>query len=759
MNFLHPGIALAAVAAIAIPIVIHLLFRRRRVPVDWAAMELLREAVRRTNRRLRFEQWLVLALRALAVLLLGLGISVPFIGGGVLGEDARTWIVVVDDGALGALRTGAEDELARVRAEALRLVSERGARDSVGIVLASTPPRLVLDPTADGARIERELGSIVPSESPSDLRGALRIARERLASADAGPRAPGRIVLASALRAGSFGSAAEADGAAKNAVDADSAAGSPEQVVEIVALEPARDAPTDVSVASIDARIAPSGSAASVRVGLSRQGASLEAGRTDVRVSGDGFVDPPARTVEWERGESEASIEFQLTPGAAATTSRAGARRSAIEVRLDDDPLRPGNSAWTVIDARNEVEVGVVGRRGTLDLSDIDKVPASLWVSRALSPAVGSGMRLRDIDPSACDARALAGVDAVVVARPDLLPKQACDVLGEFVRAGGIVAVMPAGDSRAQSWGPALFPKLGVTLGVGAESVDHAVARTLAEEQPASRLLAAVRPELPMLVAPVTVSRSVEITGAAPDEVVLAFADGSPFVAAQSPSGSAGLVLVLASAPELAWSNLPVKPLMVPLFQELVRTSLQVSAHRDRVSVGERVRGMAGLRLRASDGTVMVVEKDGSTGEPVRVSGVLRGEDGTVIAVNHAARNLALAPLTEDAVRASLRGEGAVRFAKATAKVAGAGSGSEEARTEEPQRAASQSGRIAFVLLVAALAAMLVEGFLSRVFSHASLERAGRSTGFISTIGRVQARGTTQPRTPVRERAAAGGGR
>ena len=68
MNFLHPGIALAAVGAIALPIIIHLLFRRRRIPVDWAAMELLREAVKRTSRRLRFEQWLVLALRALAVL-------------------------------------------------------------------------------------------------------------------------------------------------------------------------------------------------------------------------------------------------------------------------------------------------------------------------------------------------------------------------------------------------------------------------------------------------------------------------------------------------------------------------------------------------------------------------------------------------------------------------------------------------------------------------------------------------------------------
>ena len=59
MNFLHPGLAFAALASIALPIAIHLLFRRRRVPINWAAMELLREAIRRTNQRLRLEQSLL----------------------------------------------------------------------------------------------------------------------------------------------------------------------------------------------------------------------------------------------------------------------------------------------------------------------------------------------------------------------------------------------------------------------------------------------------------------------------------------------------------------------------------------------------------------------------------------------------------------------------------------------------------------------------------------------------------------------------
>ena len=111
MNFLHPGLALAGVAAIALPIVIHLLFRRRRIPLDWAAMEILREAMRRTNRRLRAEQWLVLVLRCLAVLALGLAIAVPVMSSVLMSAtEPRTWMVVIDDGVTSALRTGVNAE-------------------------------------------------------------------------------------------------------------------------------------------------------------------------------------------------------------------------------------------------------------------------------------------------------------------------------------------------------------------------------------------------------------------------------------------------------------------------------------------------------------------------------------------------------------------------------------------------------------------------------------------------------------------------
>ncbi|MFM1866989.1 MAG: hypothetical protein RL591_397, partial [Planctomycetota bacterium] len=125
MSFLHPALAWAAVGAVALPIVIHLLFRRRRVPVDWAAMEILREAIRRTNRKLRFEQWIVLTLRALTILMAGLAIAVPIFGDAASTvEREKTWVAVIDHGATSALSVGAESELARLR-EAVSTSIER----------------------------------------------------------------------------------------------------------------------------------------------------------------------------------------------------------------------------------------------------------------------------------------------------------------------------------------------------------------------------------------------------------------------------------------------------------------------------------------------------------------------------------------------------------------------------------------------------------------------------------------------------------
>ena len=55
--------------AAAVPVIIHLLNRKRYVVVNWAAMRFLLAAQKKNVRRLKLEQWLLLAVRTLLVLL------------------------------------------------------------------------------------------------------------------------------------------------------------------------------------------------------------------------------------------------------------------------------------------------------------------------------------------------------------------------------------------------------------------------------------------------------------------------------------------------------------------------------------------------------------------------------------------------------------------------------------------------------------------------------------------------------------------
>ena len=56
---------LYGLAAASVPILIHLLNRRRFRQVTWAAMQFLMAAARKNRRRIRIEQWLLLAIRTL----------------------------------------------------------------------------------------------------------------------------------------------------------------------------------------------------------------------------------------------------------------------------------------------------------------------------------------------------------------------------------------------------------------------------------------------------------------------------------------------------------------------------------------------------------------------------------------------------------------------------------------------------------------------------------------------------------------------
>jgi hypothetical protein len=136
MSFLQPfllwGLALAA-----IPVIIHLIHQRRFRTVNWGAMYFLRKAKQNARGMARLKQWLILAMRTLAILALALAVSRPLAGGWMGQAGAGNLpmaIVLLDRSPSMEHRVGAAGETKR----------EAGLRKIIEACSRFEPSRVVL---------------------------------------------------------------------------------------------------------------------------------------------------------------------------------------------------------------------------------------------------------------------------------------------------------------------------------------------------------------------------------------------------------------------------------------------------------------------------------------------------------------------------------------------------------------------------------------------------------------------------------------
>jgi hypothetical protein len=179
-GFVHPALAWGLAAA-AVPILIHLLNRRRYRRLPWAASVFLLAAYRRTRRRMRLENFLLLLARTAAVALLALAIARPYAGvqGPVaaLAESRRDEVVVVDASYSMGYRGEAGSTPWERGLEAAREILERAhpeRGDRVALVLAKGRPEEVR--TSGREDLRRELARLAeegPPQQGSDFRATL----------------------------------------------------------------------------------------------------------------------------------------------------------------------------------------------------------------------------------------------------------------------------------------------------------------------------------------------------------------------------------------------------------------------------------------------------------------------------------------------------------------------------------------------------------------------------------------------------------
>lgn len=184
--FTSSALAVGGTVAVAIPIAIHLLTRFRRKPQAWAAMRFLLDAYHKHKRRLQLEQMLLLLVRCLIVLLLGMALAEPLVGGVARWFGARPpgrAVCIVLDDSLTSQAVGGDMKVRfeRLRELALATVDQTQPSDQIMFVRSARPvdPALLAGAT-DHDALRRAIESIKPRHSASALEDALAMAADRI---------------------------------------------------------------------------------------------------------------------------------------------------------------------------------------------------------------------------------------------------------------------------------------------------------------------------------------------------------------------------------------------------------------------------------------------------------------------------------------------------------------------------------------------------------------------------------------------------
>lgn len=192
-------------AAAAAPLVIHLWSRHRFREAPWAAMQFLLAALRKNSRRMQLQQWILLAIRTLIILLVVLAVAEPYgeriLAGGATVPTHR--ILLLDASYSMAYRTSDTTAFVRAKQMAAHLVRDSRAGDVFTVIRLSTQAEEVVNTEViDHATVAEQIEVLKESQSSANLRAGLALAQSALTQAGSSRPTPAQkeVVIFSDLQ-------------------------------------------------------------------------------------------------------------------------------------------------------------------------------------------------------------------------------------------------------------------------------------------------------------------------------------------------------------------------------------------------------------------------------------------------------------------------------------------------------------------------------------------------------------------------------
>ena len=609
--------AVAGSVAISIPLLIHLLFRRRTKPVEWAAMQFLKEAWSSNRKRIRLEQISLLIIRCGIPLILGLALSQPILEGSNLFTPTSTTLhLIIDDGIVSSSMNpdGLRDFDTHIK-HANTLLDSLGPGDQVSITMAGDSSNRISTTTdTEAARVW--LGGLSPTQNQTRINEAIQHVYKSLHPGEGqGDR---KVFILSSFRAGSV---ANLTGHGVTFPPGVSLLYShpfqeDRENTRIENLEPLRNIlvnTTPQNTPTIERTI---------MVHMVRDGEILPASTSQLNISTGG----PAkkRVFTWQEGESSRIVGIKLPQGSGSA--------DGVHVQLSgDDALNMDNSRYLSIDTRESINILLVDRPASPDTGNTGTTPnSSRWIQYALQPTTESPYQIQSIDPAVLRGEDMTGVDVLVLTRPDLLDPTSESWMKNHIDSGGLILVTPPERQGNHDWMSAISRVFNVPWSTPREPRVHSPPLTLVTPTASvnSRsTLEIIKGELPSLLESVRVQKSLLLEGVEPEQVLISLDDGTPAIISRgSWSGTPGELLLMAFPPSPTWTDLPTKPLMVPLFQELVRGGLSTTGNSNPHVVGEFIdvghMGDASYITHGETIQIPVIEDTGQSSLPIPNQGV-----------------------------------------------------------------------------------------------------------------------------------------
>ena len=533
MSFLTPLFFLG-VAALAAPILVHLVRRTRARKIQFPALLFVRQVPQRTIRRRTLQNVLLMLLRCLAILLIVIAFTRPFFTprGSAKQTSAAGATVVLIDNSLSMRR---ENLFAEAQSRAQAAIDD--ARNDEQIAVLSFDKRYaVLNRfTNDKNRLRAAVKSLAPGWDGTDYEQALRGAESLLSEVEtAGPK---RIVMISDFQVPGWRQANATFKLAHN--------------TQLTTFDVSENNPApNVAITNVEAR------------GVLFGQKYLD----NLAVYVSNFSDTPRDHVQVDFQINDQTVEkrdLSLNSRDSRVVEftgfnlNEGANRGTIEISSGD--FAPDNRFYFTLRRETPAKALIVesASRGHSD---------SLHLQNALTtnddlPFTFTLKSTGSVDPASIPAQSLVILNDAGEINPPL-----ADALVKFVNAGGQLIVATGPQTQAESFNqsfqqiaPAVLreavqPKAGESAAITDVKFDHPIFEVF---QQSGRLAAAnvfgyFRSE------------------PRPNATVLArFEDGSPALL-ESNTGK-GRVLLFTSSLGSSWNDLPLTPLYLPFIHQMVR--------------------------------------------------------------------------------------------------------------------------------------------------------------------------------------------